>query len=146
MFIVERLTGVLHINRQIRGLFARGNMIIKGFRFCSDDVKILLFKTFCSSMYCAHVWSAYSTATFAKLRISFNKVFRILMSLERRSSISQAMLDANVNTFDIIIRNCIYSFMKRIEMSDNLVINTIINSFYHHSSPIATQWQGKLYL
>ena len=33
---------------QIRGLYSRGNALIKHFRYCSDDVKTLLFKTYCS--------------------------------------------------------------------------------------------------
>ena len=40
------------VTAQIRGLYSRGNALIKHFKFCSDNVKILLFKTFCSSFYC----------------------------------------------------------------------------------------------
>ena len=37
----EDLKDDLDIKRQIRGLFARGNMVIKCFKYCSAPVKIL---------------------------------------------------------------------------------------------------------
>ena len=36
------------IYSQTRALYARGNAIVKHFKHCSEEVKILLFKTFCS--------------------------------------------------------------------------------------------------
>ncbi len=134
------------ITRQIRGLYTRGNMIIKCFRHCSVDVKVLLFKSFCCSMYCTHLWSSFSNTVFRKLRTSFNKVFRMLMNLDRRASISKAMLDANVNAFEINVRQYIYSFMVRLNNSNNLVIEVLLNSFQYHSSAMFTQWYNELYI
>jgi hypothetical protein len=104
------------------------------------------FKSFCCSMYCAHLWSSFSNTVFRKLRTSFNKVFRMLMTLDRRASISKAMLDANVNAFEINVRQNIYSFMVRLNNSNNLVIEVLLNSFQYHSSAIFTQWYNKLYI
>ena len=98
----------IDINRHIRGLYTMGNMIIKCFTHCSDPVKILLFKSYCSSMYCSQLWSNFSNPVSRKIKTSFNRVFRILMSLDHRASVLQAMLEAGVNAFDINVRHYIY--------------------------------------
>jgi len=134
------------INRQIRGLYTCGNMLIKCFKHCSDPVKSLLFKTYCSNMYCSQLWCNYSSAVFKKLKTSFNRVFRFLMSLEYKTSISQAMIDNNVNAFDINVRNYIYKFKLRVEQSNNLVINALINSFQFYTSCSFKHWNSKLYV
>ena len=134
------------INRQIRGLYTRGNIVIKCFKHCTEPVKILLFKTYCCNMYCSHLWSNYTNAVFRKLKTSFNRVYRMLMNLERRTSVSQSMLYANVHAFDIIVRNYMYNFKTRLEKSDNLVIDTLLKSFHYSSSDISVMWQKKLYM
>ena len=56
----------IYINRQIRGLYTSGNMIIKCFKHCSDPVKIPLFKSYCTSLYCSQLWSNFSKPVFRK--------------------------------------------------------------------------------
>ena len=45
-----------HIVKEMRNLFARGNMLIRNFTHCTGEVKIALFKTFCSNIYCCPLW------------------------------------------------------------------------------------------
>ena len=42
-----------HIRKEIRNIYARGNMLIRSFKHCTTGVKIspTLFKTNCSSLY-----------------------------------------------------------------------------------------------
>ena len=49
----------LDLSRQMRAIYTRGNMLIKNFKSCSDDVKLQLFKTYCSNLYCGQLWSTY---------------------------------------------------------------------------------------
>jgi hypothetical protein len=44
------------ILRQTRMLYAQGNILLRKFHMCSLNVKSTLFKTYCSSMYTAHLW------------------------------------------------------------------------------------------
>jgi hypothetical protein len=121
-------------------------MVIKCFKYCSAPVKILLFKTFCCNMYCSQLWSNFSKASFSKLKISFNRIFRILMSLDYKSSVSHAMLETDVNTFDFIVRNYIYKFKKRLIECNNLVTSTLLNSIQFYTSSIFKHWQQKLFI
>ena len=134
------------IKRQIRSLYSRGNLIIKCFKHCTDEVKLLLFKTYCTNLYCAHLWSSYSKSIYNKLKVSYNRIFRILMHVGSRESISMAMLYSNVNAFDITVRKYILGFKSRLEYSDNLILTTLLQAFKYPTSLLYKQWQTKLYV
>ena len=135
------------IKRQIRSIYSRGNMIISKFRKCTIDVKIQLFKTFCTSLYCAHLWSDFSTVVFNKLRVAYNNIFRHLMHIDKRSSISQAFVSSRVYSFYEVLRNNINSFIKRIYTSGNILVNTCINMpHFIYGSKLRNQWNSFLHI
>ena len=53
------------IKKTLRGIYARSNMLIRRFYNCSSSVKKLLFKTYCTNLYCAHLWSFYSAEAYS---------------------------------------------------------------------------------
>ncbi|CAL4204669.1 unnamed protein product, partial [Meganyctiphanes norvegica] len=54
--LTDTLSDDLDILRQRRKIFAQGNSIIRKFHMCSQDVKLTLFRSYCSSLYTAHLW------------------------------------------------------------------------------------------
>ena len=74
--------------RQTKAIHAHGNVLIKKFGICDDDVKVKLFKAYCSSFYCSQLWSSYCDISYRKLRTSYNRILRNLFKLERDCSIS----------------------------------------------------------
>ena len=46
--------------RHRKYLYSRGNMLIRKFKHCSEDVKQRLFTTFCNNVYGGHLWTVYS--------------------------------------------------------------------------------------
>ena len=44
--------------RQIRTLYVRSNISFFIFHYCYTDVKLELFKSYCTSLYC-YLWTAY---------------------------------------------------------------------------------------
>ena len=48
---------------------------------CSTEVKLTLLKTFYSPMYTAQLWWNYTAASIHKLRVAYNNVFLLLISL-----------------------------------------------------------------
>ena len=133
------------LSAQIRGLYCRGNALIKHFNYCSDYTKVTLFKTFCQSFYCNYLWSNCSVKSFNRIRVAYNRVFRILMKLEYRTSMSAAFISYNVNHFNVLFRNAIFGFIKRIWRSDNSIVSTVVNSSYFSYSKLNNFWSGLLY-
>ena len=46
----------LDIMRQCRQFCAHGNAIDRRFHMCSDNVKVTLFRSYCSSLYTSQLW------------------------------------------------------------------------------------------
>ena len=77
------------IRQQCRNMYSRGNTIIRNFKHCSDAVKCQLFKSFCTSFYCASLWSSYTIESLRHLKVAYNRIFRILMGLHHRARMSE---------------------------------------------------------
>jgi hypothetical protein len=136
----------LDLSRQMRAIYTRGNMLIKNFKSCSDDVKLQLFKTYCSNLYCGQLWSTYKVRTFNRIRVAFNNVFRSLMGLPWDFSISTYMVLRNLDTFSVLLRKSISSFMNRVANSDNGILCTIFHSLFFQSSRLNRKWTDIVYL
>ena len=42
--------------RQSRNFYSQANILLRNFRYCTNDVKFMLFKSFCINMYCCPLW------------------------------------------------------------------------------------------
>ena len=112
-----------HISKEIRNIYARGNMLIRNFKQCTTSVKITLFKTYCSSLYCCPMWIKYCKSTIGKANVAFNKVFKVFMNVPSSFSPSWLFLICDVLNFPPLRRKLIWSFMKRIKKSSNVLIS-----------------------
>ena len=65
------------IQRQTRCIYARGNVLIKKFSVCTNDVKPRHFKS-CHTLYCSQLWCSYNSASFTKLQSNYNNIFNTL--------------------------------------------------------------------
>ena len=133
------------IASQIRGLYSRGNVIIKNFSNCTEEVKCLLFKAFCCNFYCCHLWSNCTKESRRRLKVAHNRVFRNLMKLRGRTSMSQSFMKYNVSHSDVIIRKSILGFMKRITSSNNDLVCTLVNSNHYFNSSLFKYWAFNLF-
>ena len=67
--------------RQMRTLYIISNKLLRYFYYCSIDVKLKLFRSFCTSFYCCYLWTAYKKSTFNKLRVALNNAYRRVLKL-----------------------------------------------------------------
>ncbi len=142
----DKFTDDLDMERQAKSLYLQGNITVNKFRNCTDDVKLQLFHTYCTNMYAAHLWSNFTTEAYNKVCVAYNNIFRALMDVDRRASISAALVLRNVPTFTILLRKMIYGFYVRMLKSDNLLVTTIMQSpFFIYSSRINARWHKLLY-
>ena len=129
------------IRRQPSSLYARGNMLNRKFCKCSPEVKLQLFNSYSSNMYCSYLWKMFRTKCHDGVRVAYN-VFRILMSIQRKCSISSHYVSKNVDGFMFLTRKLIVCFRKRLLSSDNILIKSILNSAYFNlSSQLSKRWQ-----
>ena len=147
-FICDNLKDDKDIHRQRCKLYAQANILMRKFHKCSVDVKVSLFKAFCTPLYTAHLWSNYKASSMQKLKVAYNDALRLLVRVPRWHSASQLFVNLGVPTCQALLRNVIYKFMCRLEGSDNFVITILSNpvkSSTRFSSMLWRHWRNSLY-
>ena len=67
--ITPNLNDNLDIARKKRAICIRANMLSRKFFKCTPNIKALLFKSYCSNVYCVHLWANYAQYHLAKLSV-----------------------------------------------------------------------------
>ena len=79
------------------------------------------------------------------VKVAFNNSFRILHNLNMRCSASEIFVLNNVRSYPEMYRISVYSFMKRLHSSVNLIIMTIASSDFYCESTLLVLWRQHLY-
>jgi hypothetical protein len=75
--ITNDLTDDVDIQREIRSMFVRANILARRFMNCSTSVKAVLFRAYCISFYDASLWKLYKEGSLRKLSSCYNKCIKI---------------------------------------------------------------------
>ena len=137
------------ILRQRCVLYAQGNMLVRKFYMCSIEVKIQLFRTYCTPLYTAQLWWNYSAAALRKMTVAYNDVLRMLLGVPRHTSASEAFAACGLPTYAATIRRLVYSFMGRLTSSANVLIHQMVDtstSDTQYTSNIWRHWYKELYV
>ena len=147
VFLNETCSDEDDMVRHKRYLYATGNLLISRFKSCSDEVKRMLFKTFCYSAYGGHLWTKYKDSNFSKVTVAYNDVYRHLFYIKRGTSMSMEYVTNNLHCFKSLMRKASFNFRKRLLLSGNIYIKTIVHSvfFYKHSS-FTQMWLKDLFV
>ena len=112
------------IMKQMRGLYARENSVLRTFAACSFDVKLRLFQAFSTSFYCARLWYKFTKQVMSKVRVAYN-VFRLLFGYRRICSASEMFVTNDIYNFEGRMRKHINDFTMRVGSSSNVLIATL---------------------
>ena len=128
--------------RQCQQLYARGNVLLRKFHMCSMSVNIQLFNTYCSPMYTAQLRWNHTVASFHRL----NVVLRRLLRRPRFCSASGLFAECRIPNCKAVIRNLIFRFMTRLDLSKNSMISTILVSDIRWTSRVRRHWIKSVYV
>ena len=132
-------------------LYAQGNSLIRKFHMCTEKVKIKLFITYCSQLYCAHLWQFRDTEKFyRKVMVAYNHVFRFSLRLPRDEegrfcSASGMFANRKVKSFQEIIRNVVYKFQCRLNISENDLVKSTLFEHIIKKSNLRKHWNKLLH-
>lgn len=127
-FLTDTCSDNSDIRRQIKCFYSRANMLLRKFYNCSSSVKIKLFRSFCTNMYCSQLWYHHTRKSLNDLRVAYNNAFRILLGLPRDCSASAMFVSRSVPTFEALRRNMLFSLFNRLSKSKNSLVVTMLNS------------------
>ena len=133
------------IERQLRNFYGKSNMLLRTFSSCSYAVKLQLFMSYCGSMYTAFLWCDFTKRQYRQLEVAYNNVFRRLMGYYKYCSASGMFVENRTDGFDARVRKLVYGFRERLDISDNSLIETVINSSAWRSSKLLQLWEDYLY-
>ena len=133
------------MKRQIKSVYARGNVLLKRFKNCSNEVKVKLFNSFCGNFYCSNLWSTFNRTTAQKVQSAYNRIYRNLMGITDWQLTKMSMVSYGVKTYNEIQRKLVYSLHKRVNESANTMIIAIINSVFFYGSKLNHEWQRVLF-
>ncbi|CAH2209149.1 jg17511, partial [Pararge aegeria aegeria] len=97
--VTKDMSEVKDIEKELRSLAARCNMLARRFLRCNAEVKITLFEAYCQTFYTSSLWVACTQRACNDLRVQYNNGLRILLGLPRWCSASQMFADAQVDVF-----------------------------------------------
>ena len=145
VYLTNEMNDNCDMKRQLRSLYARANTLMSKFSKCSIDVKLTLFRNYCSSTYCSHLWATFSKATFSKLKVAYNNVYRRLLGYTRRDSASMMLVTNGVDSFETIYRKYIYRFMQRVTKSSNAIIQHLTHNYIVRGGAMWSTWHKYIY-
>ena len=70
--ITNNLSDNKDIHRQLRCFYGRSNMLLRTFGACWYDVKLLLFMSYCGSMYTSSIWCKYTKKQYYQMEVAYN--------------------------------------------------------------------------
>ena len=129
-----------------RNVYSRGNMLIRNFKTCSNEVKCHLFKTFCSNIYCSTLWCRFTDESMRRLKVAYNRIFRIPMGLEHRTSMSCRIYCERYGSFCCYSAKAIASFRKLIFSNDNILVRTVVDSVFFTFCRLSRRWSKALFV
>lgn len=141
----SRVHDDLDIERQRCKIYAQCNMIKRKFYMCNYETKIRLFKSYCTSMYCPHLWYSYKQSVLKSLQLAYHNCLKTFISVSKYESTKMICSYLNIKTCSGVIRNYIYKFICRLETSTNYLIENIMSSSIPFLSRIWKHWRKELY-
>ena len=146
VMIHSSMKTTIDVARQTRKFYLQANLLLRNFRHCSDQVKCVLFQTYCTNLYCCQLWFNSTKSSLKKLSTSYNSVLRRLLGISKPYSASKMFVSRGIPTFAELLRTSIYRFAQRIEHSSNHIISATLLPLMHISSPIRKWWNCILYV
>ena len=129
--------------RQRRMLYLQANMLVRKFHHCTTEVKVNLFRTYCTPLYTAPLWVNYKRGSLQKLKVAYNDCLRILLKKPRSTRASELFCSFGLTTFMALLRNLTYKFMCRLDCSVNGLIRLMTDPSYssvRYTSTIRGRW------
>ena len=103
----------------------KGNSILRKFHMCSWDVKLTLFRAYCSPLYTAQLWWSHKRASINRLKVTYHNLFKMFLGLPKYESTSLLCTALDVQCCQAVIRRLIYSFMVRLAATKNSIMTAM---------------------
>ena len=109
------------MERAKRAIYARGNSLVRRFGACSEEVKISLFRSYMTPIYCCHLWASYTQRQLSAVKTAYNCIFRKLFNISRYESARCNLVQRRIPTLEEVIRINTCSIFSRFLTASNMI-------------------------
>ncbi|XP_063890369.1 uncharacterized protein LOC135116758 [Helicoverpa armigera] len=113
------------MERERRALSVKANMVARRFARCSREVKVTLFRAYCTSLYTCSLWAHYTSRDYSAIRVQYNNAFRAVVGLPRYCSASGMFTESRTDGFQATMRKRAASLVRRVRASANTILAMI---------------------
>ena len=117
----------IDVARQTRKFYLQVNLLLRNFRHCSDQVKCVLFQTYCTNLYCCQLWFNSSKSSLKKLSTSYHNVLLCLLEICKPYSSSKMFVSRGIPTFAEPLRISIYNIGLHNELSTVQIVLLVLH-------------------
>ena len=110
-----------YMDRHLRSLYARSNVIFRKFHHCPASIKVNLIKTYWSP-YCSQLWVNHTKCPYNKLRVAYNNTYRRVLGYVKSDSASNMFVNNQVETCITLYSPHHNSLRTRILNCDNSIV------------------------
>ena len=114
------------INRELKNLFARTNLLLRRFSYCSLPVKLQLFKSYCVCFYDIALWSNFHACVLSKLPSAYVKCLKLFFGYSKYSSVTAMIMDLGLPSFVTVMHNARIGFSKRLNCCSYAVVQAVL--------------------
>ena len=104
----------IDVCRQTSKFYAQANTLLRNFRYCSDVVKCMLFRLFCTNIYCSPLWFNSTSSNIKNLKTSYNGALRRLLLINKPHSASTMFVTHGIPSFFNCCANVFISFLSEL--------------------------------
>jgi len=105
------------IQREIKALFTRSNILCRCFKFCSVQVKLKLFRSFCIwLLYDTALWSNFIVTAVNKLSSCYTKCIKSFFNYAKCSNVTAMLLELGLSSFNTLMHNCQFPCYSNVEL------------------------------
>ena len=105
-------------------MYATVNVLIRRFSYCSTQVKLILFKSYCLCYYDVVLWENYHVSAVNKLASAYVKCLKLFFA--QYSSVSAMLIQLNLPSFITVLYNARVRFYSRLCQSYGAVMHAVI--------------------
>ena len=113
---------------------------------CSVEVKVMLFRSYCTPLYTAHLWTNYSKSTIKDFYIAYHNIMKLFIGFRKYDHNRPLCVKYNIPHGPALVRNLIYRFMCRLQESHNSLLCVLNDSDCQYESPLRKKWISLLYI
>ena len=110
------------IIRQMGMLYARTNMLIRKFSKCDVNVKLCLFRAYCTQFYGCSTWKRFKITVMRRFEAAYVKCIKSFFGFERRYSVTKMFCDLGLPTFNTVIHNAQVRLYDRVDIHNNELV------------------------